>query len=271
MTTLSDRRFSQRVGRAVGGNADSGPFQGVPFQMMHPNYVMYWNDFITPKDYDPGVEWTETDRTPVGAGTVAFATNTGTELILTAGAEVNEGIQTQHTGSAGGEFVNMSQATGHFAMGCRIKKAAASISHAAVGFAETDATLQSTTGGVTVSSGLMFDYSEAVFRVVGSGGTVTLDLLPSDVGDDIYVELGLSIRRPRATAGATGEVAIWYRLNGQSTWKKEVAASRTLSADVNFVPLNNLCPSMGEMNSTPGGGILTIDYLWAISERVATT
>ena len=208
--TISDNRFSQRVGRAIGGNRAAGPLADFPLDITsNLDHCLWFNDFLTVEDYDSTTDqpWILDTITGVaGSPTIAItADSLDGVLLCDGGTTADEGLSTQYAGTdAAGAFLDRGDHMS-FSFGARLKKDVAANGACFVGLMITDATpMLGTTGALTASDYLGFWTAEdsAALILTGvrasgtitygdaSGGTSTLgDAQSTTLASDTYVDV----------------------------------------------------------------------------------
>ena len=184
LVTISDNRFSQRVGRALGGNRAAGPLDQFSLDITSQlDYCTWFNDFITTEDYDGAAgatqPWVEDDIGAPAADGIGlnFDSVDGTFLV-NAGTAADTGLQTQYTGTdAAGAFLDRGDHQS-FSFGTRLKKDVAANGNLFVGLCIADVTAMTAADGLINASdflGFWCPEDSALLSLAGNraGGTVT--------------------------------------------------------------------------------------------------
>jgi len=122
--TLSDNRYSQRVGRAIGGNRAAGPLDQFPQEIIsNLDYCTWFNDFLNSSDYHAEYGWTVTQFGTSADGTAGIMDDTvDGVLLVNGGTAVEAGLLVQFSSTDGaGAFLDRGDHM-DFSFGCRFKK-----------------------------------------------------------------------------------------------------------------------------------------------------
>jgi hypothetical protein len=203
----------------------------------------YFNDF----DHYVAANWTVT---VVGTGTAALTNLDGGALLLTNSAADNDSIQLQQVGES---FALTAGKRAFFK--ARFKVSDATQSDLIIGLCVTDTTLMGATAGAGVSDGVFFSKDD---------GVATLD---------VQCQKNATTGQTRAAAIATlandtfVTVAWAYDGKGEVAYFVNDVQLGTLAGTAAYLPDTTLAVSFGLMNGEAVAKTMTVDYLFAATER----
>ena len=203
----------------------------------------YFNDF----DHYVAANWTVT---VVGTGTAALTNLDGGALLLTNSAADNDSIQLQQVGEA---FALTAGKRAFFK--ARFKVSDATQSDLIVGLCVTDTTLMGATAGAGVTDGIFFSKDD---------GVATLD---------VQCQKNATTGQTRAAGVATlandtfVTVAWAYDGKGEVAYFVNDVQLGTLAGTAAYLPDTTLAVSFGLMNGEAVAKTMTVDYLFAATER----
>ena len=203
----------------------------------------YFNDF----DHYVAANWT---ATVVGTGTAALTNLDGGALLLTNSAADNDSIQLQQVGES---FALTAGKRAFFK--ARFKVSDATQSDLIVGLCVTDTTLMGATAGAGVTDGIFFSKDD---------GVATLD---------VQCQKNATTGQTRAAGVATLANDTFVTVAWAYDGKSEVAyfvndvQLGTLAGTAAYLPDTTLAVSFGVMNGEAVAKTMTVDYLFAATER----
>jgi hypothetical protein len=203
----------------------------------------YFNDF----DHYVAGNWTVT---AVGTGTAALTNLDGGALLLTNSAADNDSIQLQQVGES---FALTAGKRAFFK--ARFKVSDATQSDLIIGLCVTDTTLMGATAGAGVTDGIFFSKDD---------GVATLD---------VQCQKNATTGQTRAAGIATlandtfVTVAWAYDGKGEVAYFVNDVQLGTLAGTAAYLPDTTLTVSFGLMNGEAVAKNMTVDYLFAATER----
>lgn len=203
----------------------------------------YFNDF----DHYVAANWTVT---AVGTGTAALTNLDGGALLLTNSAADNDSIQLQQVGEA---FALTAGKRAFFK--ARFKVSDATQSDLIIGLCVTDTTLMGATAGAGVTDGIFFSKDD---------GVATLD---------VQCQKNATTGQTRAAGIATlandtfVTVAWAYDGKGEVAYFVNDVQLGTLAGTAAYLPDTTLAVSFGLMNGEAVAKTMSVDYLFAATER----
>lgn len=292
--TISDNRYSQRLGRAIGGSEAAGPLSQFPLDITaNLDYCTWFNDFISVEDYDDAGDqpWINTDiGVPAADGAAIAADTLDGVLLLNAGTTVDTGLSLQYAGTdAAGAFLDRGDHMG-FSFGCRLKKNVAANGAVFVGLMIPDVTpMAAATGALTASDYIGFwtaeDTAALILTSVRGGGTITF----GDTGlgtttlasaqsltlvDDTYVDVAfVCYANDISVSGNSGRIEAFRRVAGAAgaptgvshpRWASIGQIQNTAIPDAGV----DLCPTIIGKNGPVLLIDLSVDYFWLSSRRL---
>lgn len=203
----------------------------------------YFNDF----DHYVAANWTVT---AVGTGTAALTNIDGGALLLTNSAADNDSIQLQQVGES---FALTAGKRAFFK--ARFKVSDATQSDLIIGLCVTDTTLMGATAGAGVTDGIFFSKDD---------GVATLD---------VQCQKNATTGQTRSAGVATLANDTFVTVAWAYDGKSEVAyfvndvQLGTLAGTAAYLPDTTLAVSFGLMNGEAVAKTMTVDYLFAATER----